>query len=514
MNYSDKNKQIAKNTLYLYIRTFITLILSLYTSRVLLQVLGVTDLGIYNVVGGVVTMLSFLNTSMAAGTQRFLSFELANQNKNELNHLFSMLLFIHILVAIIILILSESVGLWFLKTKLVIPQERLSAAMWVFQFSILSAIVTITQVPYNASIIAHEKMDIFALISVSQTFAKLIVIYLLLLFDFDKLKLISILNFIIILSISLVYRTYCKRNFQECHIKYQGDILLFKRLIGYSSWNILASISNIIADQGINMLLNVFFGPAINASRTIALQIKSAISSFVSNFQLAANPQITKSYASGDIIYMGNLIKSSAKFSAFLLMLFAFPVILEAEYIIGLWLRIVPDYSVIFCRLVLINACIDCLSSPLITAVQATGKIKTYQMIVCCIIMFNFPLSYFLLNSTHSPEIVFYVSIFISLVLVFTRVLLFERFVKMELLRYFGTTIAYILFVLIPPSIVSYFIFHYIDYGFYRFITNILTSFVSILISIYFLGLSRNERTLIYNYVVNKLFKKKEKESK
>ena len=256
---SINNKRIAKNTIYLYIRTIIILLISLYTSRIFLEVLGVIDLGIYNVAGGIVVMLSFLNTMMAAGTQRFLSYELGgNNDPKQLKKLFSMLFFIHFLVAIVLFILAETIGLWFFYNKLVIQQERLTAAMWVFQFSVLSAIVTITQVPYNASIIAHEKMNVFAYITIVQTFAKLLVVYAIMLIDYDKLKLVAILNFLIILITTFAYRSYCERKFQECILKFHWDTSLFKSLISYSSWNLFGAFSNVVADQGINVLSNLF----------------------------------------------------------------------------------------------------------------------------------------------------------------------------------------------------------------------------------------------------------------
>ncbi|WP_044263478.1 MATE family efflux transporter [Bacteroides timonensis] len=507
---STNNKRIAKNTIYLYIRTIITLLISLYTSRIFLEVLGVIDLGIYNVVGGIVVMLSFLNTMMAAGTQRFLSYELGgNNDPKQLKKLFSILFFIHVLVAIVLFILAETIGLWLFYNKLIIPQERLTAAMWVFQFSVLSAIVTITQVPYNASIIAHEKMNVFAYITIVQTFAKLLVVYAIMLIDYDKLKLIAILNFSIILTTTFVYRSYCERKFQECILKFHWDTSLFKSLISYSSWNLFGAFSNVVADQGINVLSNLFFGPTVNASRAISFQIKSALTSFVSNFQTAVNPQIIKSYASKDYEYMKTLIMGTAKYSFLLLLFFAFPIILETKYILKLWLGTIPEYSVTFCKLILISACIDCLSGPLVTAVQATGRIKIYQITVGVVLMLTFPISYVILLLIQVPESPFYVSIFISFLLIVIRIVLLERVIRLSLLTCYKQIGSRLLLVLIPPLLCSMAVFLLIDEGFNRFLVNIFVSAISILPSAYFIGLTKIERKCIKDYVVKKLVNKK-----
>mgnify|MGYP003205026237 FL=1 len=510
---STNNKRIAKNTIYLYIRTIITLLVSLYTSRIFLEVLGVIDLGIYNVVGGIVVMLSFLNTMMAAGTQRFLSYELGgNNNHKQLKKLFSMLFFIHVLVAIVLFILAETIGLWLFYNKLIIPQERLTAAMWVFQFSILSAIVTITQVPYNASIIAHEKMNVFAYITIVQTLAKLLVVYTIMWIDYDKLKLIAILNFLIILTTTFVYRSYCERKFQECILSFHWDTSLFKSLINYSSWNLFGAFSNVAADQGINVLSNLFFGPTVNASRAISFQVKSALTSFVANFQTAVNPQIIKSYASKDHEYMKTLIMGTAKYSFLLLLFFAFPIILETKYILKLWLGTIPEYSVVFCRLILINACIDCLSGPLVTAVQATGRIKIYQITVGVVLMLTFPISYVILLLIQVPESPFYVSISISFLLIIIRIILLERVIRLSLLTCYKQIGSRLLLVLIPPLLCSIAIFFLIDGGFNRFLVNIFVSAISILSSAYCIGLNKIERKYIKDYVVKKLVNKKKTE--
>lgn len=508
-----ENKRILKNTIYLYIRTIVTLLVSLYTSRVFLEALGIVDLGIYNVVGGVVVMLSFLNTMMTAGTQRFLSYELGcNNSKDNLIKLFSMLFYIHFLVAILLFILAETIGIWFFYHKLVIPTDRLDAAMWVYQFSILSSIVTITQVPYNASIVAHEKLDVFAYIAIIQTVAKLLVIYAIMVIDCDRLKLISFLNFVIIIFITFVYRFYCRKKFEECVLVYTRDLSLFKSLVTYSSWNFVGAFSNVLADQGVNILSNIFFGPAINASRAISVQVKSALVSFVSNFQMAANPQIIKSYAGKDYVYMRDLIVNSSKYSFLLLFFFSFPIILETKYILSLWLGNIPEYSISFCKLILINACIDCLSSPLVTAVQATGNIKTYQIIVGVLIMSILPVSYIALRAVHNPEIPFVISIVISLLLVYIRIRLVEYTVKFSIICQFRKMLIRLIMVLILPIASACTFINIMDYGTRRFIFSFAVSILTMLISTYFIGLNNFEKKYVKKYVVNKLVKKKKKQ--
>ena len=503
------NRLIVKNSIYLYARTIVTLLISLYTSRVFLRVLGVVDLGIYNVVGGVVIMLSFSNTMMAAGTQRFLSYEIGKDNNpSHLQRLFSMLVFIHILVALILLLFAETMGLWFFHNKLVIPEDRQTAAMWAYQFSVVSAVINISQVPYNASIIAHEKMDAFAYIAIFQTIAKLFVIYVAMIVDYDKLIIVSLLNLIVIIIITFIYRFYCRKKFEECVIKFHWDTALFKTLVSYSGWNFFGSISNVIADQGINILCNLFFGPTINASRAIAIQVKSALTSFVSNFQTAFNPQIIKSYAGDNYSNMKFLIEISAKYSFLLLALFAFPILLETRCILRLWLDTIPSYAVEFCQLILVNACIDCLSGPLITAIQATGKIKIYQLTVSTILILTFPVSYIILFLYQIPESPYYVSIFASCVLLMIRIFLVDKEVRISLWTSYKIILYHLFLSLLPSIIFAIIIDVIMEDGIYRFLTNVIVSIVCLIISTYVLGMSKAERKYVKKYV-KKLAKKK-----
>ena len=502
------NKRIASNTLFLTIRSLITLVVALYTSRIVLNVLGVIDYGVFNVVGGIVVMLGFINTAMTAGTQRFLSFELGRKNFIKLQKTFSALLTLHIILAVIIFLLAETVGLWFIENHLIIPSERMEAAKWVYHLSVISAMVTVTQVPYNSSIIAHERMNVFAYISIIQVMLKLLIVVMLMYIEYDKLKLYSLLFLAVIILTTLIYRGYCKRNFIECNYKFEWDKKLFKTLINFSSWNTFGGFAHIFVDQGINFLINIFFGPAINAARAVAMQVKVSVSMFVSSFQSAVNPQIVKTYAKGDHKNNINLIYSTSKFSFFIIFLLTFPIITETEFILDLWLKSPPDYTIIFIQLILIDACIETLSGPLITAVQATGKVKIYQITISLARMLIFPISYIAFKLTNLPESTLYLSILINLIVLFLRVFILSKLIDIKLINFHKKVLTKALLILITPIFMAILIHYKLDYGTLRFIVSILVCVFSTLISIYLLGLTNNEKNLIKNHVTNFINKK------
>jgi O-antigen/teichoic acid export membrane protein len=394
---SENNKRIARNTLLLYFRMLLTMVVSLYTVRVVLNTLGIVDYGIFNVVAGIVTTFSFLSVTLATATQRFFSFELGRNNYEQLKKTFSMTMTIYIMVAIIILVLAETLGLWFLNTKMSIPAERMEAANWIYQFSILSFMMTMFTIPYDAAIIAHERMDVYAYVSMIEVSLKLLIVYLLMIVSMDKLKLYAILILGVTTIITLIYRTYCQKKFDECHYSFYWDSNLFKTIAGYSGWNLFGSLAGVFNDQGINILLNIFFNPVINAARGIAFQISNSINLFVSNFSTAVNPQIIKYYAQNENQKMQTLVFQSSKFSYFLLFIITMPVLLETNLILSLWLKAVPEYVVLFTRLVIITTLIDSLSGPLITSALATGKIKYYQIIIGGFKLFNLPICFFFL---------------------------------------------------------------------------------------------------------------------
>ena len=394
---SEKNKRIARNTIALYIRTLITLAVGLFTSRVVLNVLGIDNFGIYNVVGGVVAMFNIVTTSLSQSISRYLTFELGRDNKEKLNMIFSTSVNIQILMSVVIIVLIEAFGVWFLNNKMNIPPDRIYAANWVLQFSVLAFIVNLISVPYNASIIAHEKMKAFAYVSILEAVMKLMIAYLLYISLVDKLITYAFLLLLVSIIIRLVYGQYCKRHFEECKYSFVFDKKLFADMSKFAGWNFLASTAYIFNTQGINIISNIFFGVAINAARGVATQVDGITRNFVSNFTTAVRPQIVKSYSVGDTNYMNKLVCSGAKYSCFLMLFFALPFMFEAESILKVWLKLVPEHSPSFIRLTMVVSLIWLLGDTMYTSIMAIGKLKKYMIYETCITCLVFPISYFVL---------------------------------------------------------------------------------------------------------------------
>lgn len=433
---TSSNKRIAKNTFILYLRMIFILCVGLYTSRIVLNTLGVEDYGIYNVVGGFVAFFSFLNGAMATATQRFITFELARGNIERQITTFSTAAIIHIAIAALIVIAAETIGLWFVCNKLIIPEERFSAAIWVYQFSILTMFVSIVSIPYNAAIIAHEKMSAFAYISILDTVLKLVIVLLLTIVSFDKLIFYAALLFGISLLDRLIYGIYCKRHFAETRVKLIFDKNLFREMTNIAGWSLFGNIAGVFYTQGLNVLLNMFFGPAVNAARAIAVTIQGVITGFVSNFQMALNPQITKSYAVGDLHRMHSLIFASSKYSFFLLLLIALPIMVETQTILTLWLKIVPGHTIWFTRLMLCILLIDALSNPLMISSQAVGRVKIYQSVVGGLMLLILPIAYIALKLGGNPEMVFIVHLLIAILALIARVVIVGRMIAFSFVSY------------------------------------------------------------------------------
>ena len=378
---STNNKRIAKNTLLLYFRMLFLMLVSLYTSRVVLNALGVEDFGIYNVVGGVVAMFTMLSGSLSAAITRFITYELGTGNQENLKKIFSSAVTIQIGLAVVIILLAEAGGVWFLNVKMNIPEARMIAANWVFQFSILTFAINLISVPYNASIIAHERMSAFAYISILEAIGKLAIAYLITVSPIDRLIFYALLMCVVALLIRLVYGYYCKKHFAECTYHFLWNKNLLKRMFGFAGWNFIGASSAVLRDQGGNVVINLFCGPAVNAARGIAFQVNTAVHGFVTNFMTALNPQITKSYASGDREYMMTLIFQGARLSFYMLLVLSLPILVNTHYILALWLKIVPEHTVLFVQLILLFGLSESISNPLITAMLATGKIRNYQII-------------------------------------------------------------------------------------------------------------------------------------
>lgn len=504
---TTNNKRIAKNTLLLYIRMFLSMGVSLFTVRIVLDTLGTVDYGIYNVVAGVVTMFSFLSGSLSTASQRYFSFELGKNNLAQLKKTFSMTFTIYVLIGVIILILTETVGLWFLNHKMTIPPERINAANWVFQFSILAFIMTMFTIPYNASIIAHEKMSVFAWMSIIEVTLKLLIVYLLLFFDFDKLKLYAILTFTVTTLVTFGYRTYCIRNFEECKLKYKWDAKLFKELAGFSGWNLFGSIAFVIKNQGINILLNVFFDPVVNAARGIAFQINNAIYMFINSFTTAVKPQIIKYYAQDEKTEMNKLVFQSSKFSYFLLFILSLPLLIETNLFLGIWLKRIPPYVLIFTRLVVINALIDSLTGPLVISALATGKIKKYQIIVGGTMIMTLPLSHMILSLGYPPESTMYVSIFIAAVNLFLRLILLQHMTGLNLKFYINEVLSKVILSSFIALAVPLWLKYKTDTNTINFFVIVFCCLVISPLAIYFTGLSDADRFFFKSILQRKFLK-------
>lgn len=487
---SKSNLNIAKNTLFLSFRMLLNMGVSLYTSRVVLEVLGIEDYGIYSVVGGVVTLFSFFNAAMSSATQRFLAFDLGKKDEKQLHNTFNATFIIHIFIAALILILAETLGLWFINNRLNVPLERLGTINWIYQFSILTFLVGVIQVPFNALIIAREQMNIYALISVIEVTLKLIIVYLLVLFDLDKLQLYAILIFAVTLLNALFYQIYCYTHFKESKFRWYYDSKYFGLLISYSGWSLFGHIASLARSQGLNLVLNIFFGPFVNAAYGIMQQVQGAVITFVSNFQMSVNPQIIKSYANNEKERMMKLIFKSSKFSYLLMLLITFPIIYNVEFVLKLWLKNPPEYSELFVQLCLLNVLIDCISGPLMIGAQATGKIKWYQIVMGSLIFLNLPISYFLLIFFRSPEITLYIGIAITVLSLIFRLVFLKRMIKLDILLF----VKEVLVRLVVVTLILVVSFNFYDkfYAFNDYLSVFGTLLYSLMIVIVF-GLSKEE---------------------
>ena len=392
----------------------------IYTSRVVLQTLGVDDYGVYNVIGGFVAMFSILSSSLVNASQRFISFEMGKA-KPQMNRIFCGTISIHLLLALIVFVALETFGIWFMNTQLNIAPERMTAANWVFQCSVLTFCINLISVPYNACIISHERMNVFAYISIYEAFAKLAIVYLLWVTGLDKLIAFALLMLVVSVSLQLIYGIYCKRHFDECNFHFLIDKPLFKEMMGFIGWNFFGSTAGILSTQGINILINIFFGVALNAARGLADQVNNAINTFVNNFMTAMNPQITKSYAAGDYDYMKSLMVKGAKYAAILYWLIALTIFMEADEVLSIWLVEVPDYAPVFLRLTIIYSIFKSLAIPIYTGMLATGKIKNYQLIMGSLNIMAFVLCYIFFVSGLGPEFGYISTIIIAGVQLFVR---------------------------------------------------------------------------------------------
>lgn len=427
---STNNKRIAKNTLLLYFRMFITMAVGLYTSRVVLNVLGVSDYGIYNVVGGVITIVSFLNIAMTQASQRFLAFEMGNGSVETLNKVFCTSINIHLLISLIAVIVGETIGLWFVNEKLNLPLDRMEAVNWVYQASIVTFVISVMSVPYNSAIVAHEKMSAFAYITILEVVLKLLIVFLLFIMPFDKLIAYSVLLVIVMAIIRLCYTVYCKKHFRECTYHFIINKKLSKEMFSFAGWSLFGNIGFSFKDQVSNIILNLFYGTTLNAARGIGVHVGVLINSFATNFTMAINPQITKQYAAGDIEASRKLVYAGSRYSFYLLSLISIPIIINIDYILKLWLGIVPEYTSQFVIFTLLTSLLYTLSCCVTTAIQATGNIKCFQIGVCIIMLSELPIGWILLELGYPPYSIMWPSVFTYFVALLFRFWLINRYVE------------------------------------------------------------------------------------
>ena len=510
MDQTSNNKRIAKNTILLYVRMLLLMLVSLYTSRIVLDSLGVEDYGIYDVVGGVVTMLGFITGSLGAASSRFITYEIGRGDIGSIIKVFNCSLTIFYLLAIGVFLIAETVGLWFVYTQLTIPPERMVAAIWVYQCSILTFILSIISIPYNAIIIAYERMSAFAYISIYEGLAKLAVALLIPLFVADKLIIYAVLILLTQLSIRFVYIWYCKRNFMETKKnRFMWDHILSHKLLSYSGWSLIGSLAVMGSTQGISLLLNVFFGPIVNAARGIAIQVQGAVIQLLSGFTTAMRPQIVKSYASKDLSYMHSLLIRGTKISFFLTLIVVVPIYMNVEYILDLWLTDVPDYTASFVRLLLISSLLAALRVPTLMAVHATGDIKRFQIIEGALLLAVVPVAYIALKWFNiSPNGVFIIYLIIEALTQLVRVLIVFPMINLNFFSFIKRILFPVVFSTIPIVFISYALYSFLySTDLKLFLCN---STISIILSFFIImvcGFSKSERLYIASMV--KTFTKK-----
>ena len=505
-NTSDNNKRIAKNTVYLYIRMFVMMAVGLFTSRVVLDALGAADYGINNVVGGVIVLFSFLNSALTSATQRFLNFFMGKGDKEKVRAVFSMSMTMYIVLSIVIVILGETLGLWFLNTYLNIPEDRMWAAQWVYQFTIIQFVANMLRIPYNATIIAHEQMNFYAYISLIDVVAKLAVVYLLYVTPYDRLITYSLFYTLIPILISIAYKKYCDHKFTTArYAPRTWQPHLFRDILGYSGWQFLNGASNVLSSQGLNIILNMFHGVTLNAAAGVASQVSAHVYGFVANFQVAFQPQIVKTYAANQTNDFHTLVFRASKFSYFLILVLMIPLMFSLDMILSIWLVDVPPYTLEFCQLILIFQAIDAVKEPFGYGVNATGKIRTVKLIASTTKFMNLPLAYMVLFMGMAPWSIWFVRIVINIIdLIFIIIYVkysLEIKIKSSIRNVFIPVITVTLLSLPIPLLLR----TYIPGFWVNLLVVVFVSFGVTAALIMSVGLSSTERTAIIGILSKKL---------
>ena len=508
----SNNKRIAKNTLLLYVRMLFMMVIGLYTSRVILDKLGEVDFGIYNVVGGFVTMFTVISGAMTTATQRFLSFEIGKGKDGNVKGIFSTMIYIHLFLALIILLLGEVVGVWFINTHMNFPSERYGAANWVFQLSLFVFILDVINVPYNGALIAYEKMSAFAYFSIFDAVFKLVICYVITLTPYDKLVVYAALIAAIQVSLLAMYFFYCRVKFKDCRFTGKYNKEYGKNVGSFVSWNLIGSFAGIAKEQGVNVVLNMFFGPAVNAARGVAYQVLSKLNGFVINFQMAMNPQIIKNYASAELDNMYKLVFRGAKFSYLLLLTLSLPIVIEAPLILNLWLKEVPNYTVIFLQIAIFTALINTLSNPLIVTMHATGKVRDYQIVVGGLSLFTLPLVWVALKMGTAPYMAMVIAFAVEFVCHFARLYMLVRSIKFPMMAFIKDVTLRVIVITVLSLILPILAYQSIHITIVRFLVVCILSFISTIGLGYMLGFNKTDRehlrTKVVNTVRTKILKK------
>lgn len=507
-NNSEGNKRIAKNTLFLYLRLVLVLLVSLYTSRVVLHTLGIVDYGIYNVVAGFVSMFALLSTALTGATQRFYNYEIGKNGEDGIQKVFVSATYIQLIIAVIIILLTETIGLWYVTNKMVYPPEREQAVFVVYQASVIALLFVVMQVPYTAAIVAHEKINYYALISVLDVLLKLMIAIVVPLLGFDNLSIYGIL----IAGVSVIdfafYSLYARRNYPQLRFKREFHTGTFVEMLKFSGWSALNTFSQVVKNQGLNILINLFFGPVVNAARGISYQIKSALLGFVTNITTAAQPQVTESYAIGNVERSKRLMFTISKFIFFSLYIVALPIMLEVGFILRLWLgNDIPEYSEIFTILVLIIALIDILITPITMIISASGKIGRFNLWYSIFSILVLPIAYLVLKIGYSPVSVYIISLLLSMLMEFASVIILKKEIGVSIRFYCQQVLIPIMGVVLSTSIIPLIVVNSLEPGLYRVIITIFLSLVIVAASSYYLGLNKSERVFIQEYA-KKFFNK------
>jgi len=503
----SNSKLIAKNTLLLYFRQILIMLVSLYTVRVVLNALGAEDYGIYNVVAGVVTMFSFISGAMSTASQRYFSFDIGKGDEENLKTTFSLTVTIYLLMSLLVVVLAETVGLLFVLKKLTIPVERIVAARWIYQFSVISFFFTIMTTPFMADIIAHEDMNIYAYVSIIEVALKLVVAFIIKFFSADRLIFYGFLMLVVTVINTTVYRCVCKIKYKECKYKFIWNKSYAKDMFSFTGWSLFGSASGVLKNQMINILLNQYFNPIVTAAKSVSMQVRNAVSSFSQNFSIALRPQIIKTYAADEYNETLKLTFRGCKFTYYLMWIFTLPLVLEMKGVLNFWLKEPPEFAIIFTRLALIDVLIESISFPLMTLAQATGKIKLYQSVVGGIQLLNFPVCWIILQLGYPAWTVQVIGIIITCIAMISRLFILKKLMTFLIIDFLKVVVFPSLCITIITSAFGLLIFQFSPSNFCFMLINILLDVILVALACYFLGLNKNEKQYVLSIIRSKIHK-------